>query len=61
MRRVIIILVAMAFSLAGFAQDNKNKETKAPEKTEKKIPANSKVFIAPMGGFEEDLKAAIQS
>lgn len=65
MKKVMILLLAMAFSLAAFAQDTKsetkNKETKAPEKTEKKIPANSKVFLAPMGGFEEDLKAAIQS
>jgi hypothetical protein len=65
MKKVMIILLAMAFSLAAFAQDtkseSKNQEAKAPEKTEKKIPANSKVFLAPMGGFEEDLKAAIQS
>jgi hypothetical protein len=58
MRRIIVILLAIAFSLAGFAQDTKNKDTKTPEK---KIPANSKVFIAPMGGFEDNLKAAIQS
>jgi hypothetical protein len=55
MRKVMVVLLAMAFSLAGFAQ---SKETKPAEK---KIPANSKVFIAPMGGFEEDMKAAIQS
>jgi hypothetical protein len=65
MKKLMIVLLAMAFSLAGFAQDTKsetkNKETKAPEKTEKKIPANSKVFIAPMGGFENDLRAAIES
>ncbi len=64
MKKVMILLLAMAFSLAAFAQDTKSetkKETKAPEKTEKKIPANSKVFLAPMDGFEEDLKAAIQS
>jgi hypothetical protein len=61
MRKAIVILLAMAFSLAGFAQDTKSKDAKAPEKTEKKIPANSKVFLAPMGGFENDLKAAIES
>ncbi|MBZ5493528.1 MAG: hypothetical protein LAO76_21635 [Acidobacteriia bacterium] len=61
MKKAIVILLAMAFSLAGFAQDTKSKDAKAPEKTEKKIPANSKVFLAPMGGFENDLKAAIES
>ena len=55
MRKMMIVLLAMAFSLTGFGQDNKSPETK------KKIPANSKVFLAPMGGFEDDLKAAIQS
>ena len=54
----MVVFLAMTFSLAGFAQDTKSKEAKA---TEKKIPANSKVFLAPMGGFEDDLKAAIQS
>jgi hypothetical protein len=58
MRKMMVVLLAMVFSLAGFAQDTKSKETKPAEK---KIPANSKVFIAPMGGFEEDMKAAIQS
>ena len=73
MRKTIMLLVAMAFSLAGFAQDTQNKDAKGQEAkpaeakttnaplTNKKIPANSKVFLAPMGGFEEDLKAAIQS
>ena len=73
MRKTIMLLVAMAFSLAGFAQDTQNKDAKGQEEkpaeakttnaplTNKKIPANSKVFLAPMGGFEEDLKAAIQS
>jgi len=75
MRKVIIILLAMAFSLMAFAQDTQNKDTKSQDakpketktqaaktpQTNKKIPANSKVFIAPMGGFEDDLKAAIQS
>ena len=58
MRKAIVILLAMFFSLTTFAQDAKSKEAKT---TEKKIPANSKVFLAPMGGFEDDLKAAIQS
>lgn len=75
MRKTTILLLAIAFSLAAFAQDTQNKDAKGQEakpaetKTEaakaplsnKKIPANSKVFVAPMGGFEEDLKAAILS
>lgn len=58
MRKATILLLAMVFSLAAFAQDTKSKETKP---IDKKIPANSKVFLNPMGGFEEDLRAAIQS
>jgi len=58
MKKLMIVFLAMTFSLAGFAQDTKSNEAKT---TEKKIPANSKVFLAPMGGFEEDLKAAILS
>jgi hypothetical protein len=73
MRKTTILLLAVAFSLAAFAQDTQNKDAKGQEAkpaetkasnaplTNKKIPANSKVFLAPMGGFEEDLKAAIQS
>lgn len=69
MQRSIIFLLALAFSLAGAAQatkdqdsknqDGKNQNAKSLE-TGKKIPANSKVFLAPMGGFEEDLKTAIE-
>jgi hypothetical protein len=73
MRKTTILLLAIAFSLAAFAQDTQSKDAKGQEakpaetKTtstppaSKKIPANSKVYLAPMGGFEEDLKAAIQS
>ncbi|HXO37835.1 MAG TPA: hypothetical protein VN872_04325 [Candidatus Acidoferrum sp.] len=75
MRKMMIPFLAMVFSLMAFAQDTQNKDAKSqdakPEETKtqaaktpqtnKKIPANSKIFIAPMGGFEDDLKAAIQS
>lgn len=75
MRKIMILLLAMVFSLAVFAQDSGNKDSKTPEAkpeetkaqttkapaANKKIPANSKVFLDPMGGFEEDLKAAIQA
>jgi len=71
MRKTTILLLAIAFSLAAFAQDTQSKDAKDAKPAEtkttsappasKKIPANSKVFLAPMGGFEEDLKAAILS
>lgn len=73
MRKTTILVLAIAFSLAAFAQDTQNKDAKGQEAkpaetkttsapaTSKKIPANSKVFLAPMGGFEEDLKTAILS
>jgi hypothetical protein len=57
--KTVILLLALAFSMAGAAQGTKNHESKDQEKT-KKIPANSKVFLAPMNGFETDLKAAIE-
>jgi len=64
MRKMMIALLTMAFSLAAYGQDTKPSETKAPEtkapETKKKIPANAKIFLAPMGGFEDELKAAIQ-
>ena len=45
-----ILLLAAALAAPGFAKDDATK----------KIPAHSKVFIAPMGGFEQDLKTAIE-
>jgi len=74
MRKMTILLLAMTFSLAALAQDTnkpdeaknteaKNTETKKQEtpstEAKKKIAPNSKVFLAPMGGFEEELKTAI--
>src|SRR6476646_7320994 len=69
MRKMTILLLAMAFSLGALAQDtNKPDEAKKPEtkkqetqsnEAKKKIAPNSKVFLAPMGGFEEELKTAI--
>lgn len=67
MRKILIFLLALVFSTAGFAQttndtDAKNQEgAKNQQKSAgKKIPANAKVFLSPMGGFEEDLKTAIE-
>jgi len=63
MRKTMILLLTLAFSLAGAAQD-KNKDTKSPDAkdhaTSKKIPANARVYLAPMGGFEQELKTAIE-
>ena len=69
MRKLIIMLVAMAWGAVALAQDNKPQETKPQESkpaetksvSNKKIPPNSKVFLAPMGGFETELKKAIES
>jgi hypothetical protein len=64
MRKMTILLLAMAFNLGVFALNTQDKDKKtedAKSQTNKKIPANSKVFLAPMGGFEDDLKAAIQA
>src|SRR5690348_16596685 len=47
-KSVVVLLTSVALGLAGFAKD-------AP----KKIPAHSKVFVAPMNGFENDIKDAI--
>jgi hypothetical protein len=55
MKKLMIVLLAMIACLAASAQDKNTKNAEA-----KKIPANAKIFLAPMGGFEDDLKAAIE-
>jgi hypothetical protein len=50
MRKLWILALALTIGVPGFAKD-----------ATKKIPAHSKVFLAPMGGFENDLKTALQS
>jgi hypothetical protein len=68
MRKLFVVLFAISWSIAALAQDNKPQETKPQESkpaetktpVSKKIAANSKVFLAPMGGFENDLKSAIE-
>jgi hypothetical protein len=47
MGKLWMIVLAMTCCVPAFAGD-----------ATKKIPANSKVFLAPMGGFENDLKTA---
>ncbi len=49
MRKLFIFALAAAFCLPGWAKDEG-----------KKIPAHAKIFLAPMGGFENDLKTAIE-
>jgi hypothetical protein len=66
MRKLIIVLLAMAWSAAALAQDNKPQESKPaetksqPVEVKKKIAPNSKVFLSPMDGFEDELKTAIE-
>ena len=68
MRRLIFMLLVMSWGAAMWAQDTKPQETKPQESkpaetknaTNKKIAPKSKVFLAPMGGFENDLKTAIE-
>lgn len=49
MRKLWMIALAAAVCVPGLAKD-----------AGKKIPAHAKVFLAPMGGFESDLKTAIE-
>jgi DNA-binding transcriptional regulator LsrR (DeoR family) len=49
-RKLWIVTLAAAFCLPGVAQT-----------AAKKLPAHAKVFLAPMNGFEADLKTAIQA
>jgi hypothetical protein len=66
MRKLFILLLAIAGGAVALAQDNKPQESKPaetksqPVDAKKKIAPNSKVFLAPMGGFENDLKTAIE-
>ena len=50
MRKLWALALALTICVPCFAGD-----------ATKKIPAHSKVFLAPMGGWESDLKTALQS
>ncbi len=50
MHKVCALALAMAVCVSAFAKD-----------AAKKIPPQAKVYLAPVGGFENDLKAALQS
>lgn len=49
MRKFMLVGLLFALGLLGYAKD-----------AVKKIPAHSKVYIVPMEGFEDDLKAALE-
>jgi hypothetical protein len=51
MRQTVLTTLIFCLCLGAFAKD---------AVSTKKIPAQSKVFIAPIGGFEKDLKTAIE-
>lgn len=77
MKKLIVALLVIAWCAVSVAQDTKPQETKPqetkpqeskpaetksqPVEAKKKIAPNSKVFLSPMDGFENDLKAAIQA
>ena len=50
MRKFWTLALALAICVPAFAKD-----------ATKKIPAQSKVYLAPMGGWESDLKTALQT
>jgi hypothetical protein len=50
MRKITLFLLACALCASAAGKQ---------EKATKKIPANSKIFVSDMGGFEADLKEAI--
>ena len=52
MRRTLCFVVLGASTLFAVPKDKVN---------EKPIPAQSKIFIAPMDGFESDLRAAFEA
>jgi hypothetical protein len=63
-----LVLLAASYSQSGGAQqqpaasaeqNQTAQETKAAPQTQAKIPAGSKVFVAPMGGFEGPFKKAM--
>ena len=46
-RKTLIVALTLASCVLGFSQEVK------------KVPVHSKIYLAPMGGFEDDLKTAI--
>src|SRR5437762_420087 len=51
MRQIVLAILVLSLSFGTFAKD---------AVSTKKITPHSKIFIAPMGGFENDLKTAME-
>src|SRR5437868_4896580 len=51
MRQIVVVILVLCLNLGTFAKD---------AISTKKLPAHSKVFISPMGGFENELKTAME-
>ena len=58
MRKPMMLVVAVVLGLAVHAQNTEKPDGKGQD-IKKKIPANAKLFLSPMGGFEDELKTAI--
>jgi hypothetical protein len=58
-RLIVFALMCVCLTTA-VCRATQEKESEKPKQTQQKIPAGSKVYIAPMDGFETYLKAAIQ-
>lgn len=57
--KMFAMLLALAATGYGSPRRQQQEQTPAPPQTQTKIPSGSKVFIAPMAGFEVPLKKAI--
>lgn len=58
----VLLLAATGYSESARSQQPQSQDpqqAQTPPQTQAKIPAGSKVFVAPMGGFETPLKKAI--
>lgn len=59
---IAVFALLLAFSIGAFAQDGgKENFTSSVTSTGTKIPANSKVYVNPMDGFETYVVAALQT
>jgi hypothetical protein len=58
----VLLLAATGYGESARAQQQQSQDpqqTQTPPQAQTKIPAGSKVFVAPMGGFETPLKKAM--
>ena len=56
---LIVFTFACMWIATGICRAAQEKEPEKPKQTQQKLPAGSKVYMAPMDGFEIYLKAAI--